>query len=181
MRRHFAFRIAFALFTLPAVLCAAHRLPSAFAQQPRSNSLPAKTYLEGMALDPDGEALYKTFFIEMSIKDRTGAEVYKTNNGFQGDMGGLYRIPLAPGIYDIFVNVGGGNAKHIRPIRFNSVLVQAGKINKLDISTHRGDLLEVVGEPIEPTVSAVVVSEQIAALRKQVSDLKKQIADMKGK
>ena len=176
------FRAAsFALFALLISFVALHALQSAHAQNPKPKPAPilGKTFLEGMALDEENEPLYKLDLLVMKIKNREGDEVWAGQ--FMGNLGGLYRIELKPGVYDIFVETDNSVNGKIRPLRLNGVMVNGGKINKLDITMHKGAALETIGEPIEPTLPAIIISEKFAEMQKQIDDLKKQVDELKKK
>lgn len=169
MYRKSAFRIAFALLTLPAAFCMVHRSPVVYAQT--SKAAVGKTILEGMALDEGGEPLYRKN-VTLVIRNQAGEEAVPAAN-FNPGLGGLYRAELKPGVYDLFVIVGAGVDGQLRPLRVNGVLVKGGKINKLDLTLHQGRNLEVIGASVETTLPAIIISQKLDDLQKQINDLKK--------
>lgn len=169
------FRALFTMFVLLAATLTI--LPAASAQVPHPIGV---TVLEGMALDDSGEPLYKQNFLQITVRDRAGETVVQGVH-FDPSLGGLYRIELKAGIYEIFINPYGSAVGHIRPLRLNGVMLKAGKINKLNITMHEGSTLEEIGAPIEPTTPAIVISEKLDSLQKQVDALKAQVAALKAK
>lgn len=180
MSRKSALAILFVLFALFAAFTI-NKPQFALAQTPKPKPAPilGKTFLEGMALDEENEPLYKQIPISIIIKNCEGEDVYV--NRFQGDLGGLYRIELKPGIYDIFVDNTRPDLVKLRPLRINGVMVKGGEINKIDITMHKGEALEVIGEPVEPTLSAIIISQKLEEMQKQIDDLKKQVEELKKK
>ena len=107
MSRKSALAILFVLFALFAAAFAVNKPQSALAQTPKPKpmSILGKTFLEGMALDEENEPLFKRS-VQMSIKNREGEEV--SHGQFQSDLGGLYRIEIKPGVYDVFISILNG-------------------------------------------------------------------------
>lgn len=173
MSRKSAFR---ALSVLLAVFAATLTVSlAASAQIPRPIG---KTVLEGMAMDDNGEPLYKQS-LEIIISDSAGEVVH--TYGFEAGLGGLYHYEPKAGVYSIFIKPGGNTIGRLRPLRLNGVLVRAGKVNKLNITMHSGSALEEIGAPIEPTLPAIIISEKLDSLQKQVDVLKAQVAALKTK
>ena len=46
---------------------------------------------------------------------------------------------------------------------------------------HKGEILEVIGEPVETTLPAIIISQKFEEMQKQIDDLKKQIEELKKK
>ena len=163
------------LFAVLALLAATLTvLPAVSAQAPRPIG---KTFLEGMAMDDNGEPLYKQQFVLMTVTDRTGGDVYKST--FSSSLGGLYHVELKAGVYEILVVPQNSAVGHLRPLRLHGVLVKPGKTNRLNITMHEGSTLEEIGAPIDPTLPAIIISDKLDSLQKQVDALKAQVAVLK--
>jgi hypothetical protein len=165
MHRKPAIIATLTLLALLAAIFIGYQAPFALAQAPRKPIL-GKTFIEGMALDEEGEPLYKqNQNLNFSILDSKGETIFE----------------VKPGVYDIYIANYYNPGNHLRPLRLNGVLITGGKTNRLDITMHKGELLEVRGDAVADPGPAYIISERFEAMQKQIDALKQQVAALKQK
>jgi hypothetical protein len=88
-------------------------------------------------------------------------------------MGGLYALRnLPPGVYEVSVLDAYIGPAKFRPQRLHSVLVKPGVRTVLNITMQPGETLQEIGKPVVVAEPAIIVSEELARLRREIAALR---------
>ncbi len=133
------------------------------------------SWLEGTILSQDRQVLrntnnYKTGGPTVRVVTPDGATLETSSDP---KMGGLYSLRnLQPGVYEVSVLDAYVGPAKFRPQRFHGVLVKPGVRTVLNITMQPGETLQEIGKPVVVAEPAIVISEELARLRREIAALR---------
>lgn len=132
-------------------------------------------WLEGTVLSQDGQILkntrnYKTGGVTVRVTTDQGTTFEVSTDP---KLGGLYSLRnLKPGLYEVTVLDAYIGPATFRPQRMHGVLVKPGVRTVLNVQMEPGETLQQIGKPVVATEPALIVSNELARLKREIEALK---------